>query len=182
MCSHLEGYVESLGMIGVQSIGIRQLPKKNLDPVFGYHLSRNRIKAIKDSNKPEVIARNIVKFVKSEFQIWNDTPTYSTPLPFETFVENFATPNHGEIKKFLRRFGYKTFENDMQELLRGECAICVNMIDHIVDQRNKIAHGDHSTAGTPIDLQEMYRLLKVYCASTDKVVGDWFKMIGCPIR
>ena len=56
------------------------------------------------------------------------------------------------------------------------------MVDDVVDQRNRIAHGDFDTAGAPSDLQNMINLVKLYCRTADQVVGDWFRDKGCPIR
>ena len=56
------------------------------------------------------------------------------------------------------------------------------MVDHVVDQRNKIAHGDFLTAGAPSELQDMCRLVRLYCRNTDEVVSNWFRSKGCSIR
>jgi hypothetical protein len=56
------------------------------------------------------------------------------------------------------------------------------MVDQVVTQRNAIAHGDMITTGTPADLDEMIKRVKLYCRETDQVVGNWFTAQCCAIR
>ena len=78
--------------------------------------------------------------------------------------------------------GFEAFQHALAAQLKGNYLTCRNMVDNIVDQRNKIAHGDFVAAGTPGDLQDMISFLKLYCRNVDKIVADWFKSKGCPIR
>jgi hypothetical protein len=66
--------------------------------------------------------------------------------------------------------------------LKQNFQACVTMVDHVVDQRNKIAHGDFVTAGVPSDLENMCNFVRMYCRTTDQIVGNWFRKVGCPIR
>lgn len=56
------------------------------------------------------------------------------------------------------------------------------MINNIVDQRNKIAHGDTRILPTPKEVSDMQNLAKIFCRTTDTIVSDWFKRLGCIIR
>lgn len=182
LCSHLEGYVETLGEIGIQSIGTNRLPKTKMVDEFRYYLSRNLIEEIRRQPSPNVIASKILEFVDSDLTIWDSSLRFSSPLPVDSFIKSFRSPNHRNIIKFFNRFGFRQFNGELQTHLKSEYQACIAMVDHIVDQRNKIAHGDYTIAGSLGDLKNMHQYLKTYCRTTDKVVGDWFKNIGCPIR
>ena len=86
------------------------------------------------------------------------------------------------IEEFFARFGFDQFQRDLSRRLGGNYIPCRNMLDQVIEQRNKIAHGDTITIGTPTDLADMLRLVKQYCREADCVVGDWFRSIGCAIR
>ena len=182
LCSHVEGYVEDLGAVAINSLARKNLPKNSMSGAFKYHLSRDLIDDINRPTDPEAIASRVDTFLARDTHIWDATPNFTGQLPVETFVGNFATARHDNIGRFFRRFGYQNFQNDLVAQLQSNYLICRNMVDHVVDQRNKIAHGDFVTAGTPADLQDMCRLVRLYCRSLDKVVGDWFKSRGCSIR
>ena len=182
LCSHVEGYVEDLGALAINSLAKKNLPKTSMSLAFRYHLSRDLIDDINSTTDPESIASKVVNFLARDGHIWDATPHFTDQLPVETFVRNFATPRHDNIRRFFGRFGYQDFQTELTAQLQSNYLACRNMVDHVVDQRNKIAHGDFVTAGTPADLQDMCRLVGLYCRSLDKVVGNWFKTKGCSIR
>jgi hypothetical protein len=66
--------------------------------------------------------------------------------------------------------------------LKGDYNVMVNMVDHLVDTRNKIAHGDTMATKTPKDVEEMARIIRKYCGVTDTVFAAWCKKNLCPIR
>ena len=182
LCSHVEGYVEDLGALAINSLAKKNLPKTSMSLAFRYHLSRDLIDDINSTTDPESIASKVVNFLVRDGPIWDATPHFTDQLPVETFVGNFATPRHDNIRRFFGRFGYQDFQTELAAQLQSNYLVCRNMVDHVVDQRNKIAHGNFVTAGTPADLQDMCRLVVLYCRSLDKVVGNWFKTKGCSIR
>ncbi len=182
LCSHVEGYVEDLGTVAINSLARRNLPKSSMSDAFKYHLSRDLIDDINRTTDPETIAHRVNAFLTRDNHIWDTAPNFTNQLPVEPFVRNFATPRHENIRRFFGRFGYQNFQNDLAAHLRSNYLVCRNMVDHVVDQRNKIAHGDFVTAGAPADLQDMSVLVKLYCRSLDNVVGNWFRSRGCPIR
>jgi HEPN superfamily RiboL-PSP-like protein len=98
------------------------------------------------------------------------------------FVADFANPKHERIKKFLGRFGYDLYNHELAQRLTRDFNACTNMVNHVVNQRNAIAHGDMVTVGTPTDLAEMVDLVKLYCRETDYVVGNYFSRQRCNIR
>jgi len=56
------------------------------------------------------------------------------------------------------------------------------MVDHLVDTRNKIAHGDPVATKTPSDVKAITVLIQKYCAETDSVFASWWKSNFCSIR
>ena len=155
LCSHVEGYVERMGTLAIERVATSKVPKSALGMSFRYHLSRNLIDAIRDSVRPEIIARNMTAFLNQDGDIWDDTTNFADPLPSHIFVRRFATPNHENISNFFDRFGFDKFDRDLARFLQRDYTASKNMIDDVVDQRNKIAHGDFVTAGAPTDLLGM---------------------------
>lgn len=182
LCSHIEGYVENVGSLAVARIGTKNMPKGKMPPAFRYHLSRDLIVRVKQSDNPGTIAAKLDELMARDANVWDKTPHLSDPLASEIFVGNFSTPKHERISDFFGRFGYSNFHHDLSRRLTQQGPACKNMVDQVVDQRNKIAHGDRVTTGSPNDLENMLKLVKVYCRALDNVVGDWFRSIGCPIR
>ena len=183
LCSHIEGYVEDLGTLAITRIAEKHIPKASLSPAFKYHLSRDLIDDINGTNEPEAVAARVHTFLSRDGHIWdNNACNFAPSLPVDTFIGNFATPKHANIRKFFGRFGYQHFHGELAAQLRRDFLPCINMVDHVVDQRNKIAHGDFLADGTPSELQQMGSLVRLYCRNIDRVVGNWFKSKGCPIR
>lgn len=182
LSGHIEGYIEEIGEIAIDQIGSRGLAKRKMGSKFKYHLSRDLIRAVKDSSHPTRISANIDAFLTRDLHIWDTNHSFTTQISAEVFVSDFANPTHDRIKKFFSRFGYLHYQGDLTRRLGADYAACKNMLDQVIHQRNKIAHGDTITAGTPTDLSQMLILVKQYCREADCAVADWFRTIGCPIR
>ena len=180
--SHIEGFIEELGTIAVERIGSLGVNKSVLSDAFRYYFSDDLISVIKQSDNPGVISPRVQELFARDGHVWDTSLKYSLRLETDRFVRRFSTPRHNNIKSFFGRFGYDKFEQDMFQRLKATAVPCQNMVDQVVAQRNKIAHGDPLATGTPADLSDMVRLVKDYCRCTDQIVGDWFRGIGCPIR
>ncbi len=182
LCSHIEGYIGDLGALGISRIGERSVRKDVLPEEFKYHLSRDLIGEIRDARHPESIAGRVKALVHRDGEIWGADDRFRDTLAWDVFVRGFSVPKHENVCKFFRRFGYWQFDGDLAARLRGNTPACVNVIDHVVAERNKIAHGDYLASGTSRDLENMHKLVRLYCRTTDEVVGDWFSSKGCAIR
>ena len=182
LCSHIEGYIEDLASLGLNKLADKEIPKETVSNSFKYHLSRDLIVAISGANQPESIAEKVDLLFQRDGHIWDSTTSFTHPLQVEKFVGRFSTPTHENIRRFFGRFGYVTFNDDLAARLKANFPICSNMVEQVVDQRNKIAHGDFLAYRTPSDLQEMCKFVRMYCRYTDLAVGNWFKGIGCSIR
>lgn len=182
LCSHIEGYIENLGTLAIEQIERKNLPKDSMPDAFRFYLSRDLIDEVKQLGNAETSASKIIGLFSRDGHIWNSDPLFSAPLSASTFIGNFATPKHVTISSFFRRFGYEEFHGDLSKRLTTQAQACTNMVDQVVDQRNKIAHGDQVTTNTPLDLENMLKFVKLYCRTLDQIVGDWFRSVGCPIR
>ena len=182
LSSHIEGYIEDLSEVILRSIYENNASKKDLGSRFPYYFSRDLIGEIGDTRDPDKISEKIYTLFERDKHIWCSREKFSKELPADRFASGFSTPRFDEISRFVARFGYSDYRRDLGRNLQGNFQPCIRMVDNVVDQRNKIAHGDTVTTATPTDLQDMVRLVRIFCRSTDEVVGNWFKTIGCPIR
>lgn len=182
LCSHIEGYIESLGVLAVTRVADNAIQKSSLPRTFRYHLSQDLINDVKEATSPDAFVSRLDHLLRRDTNVWDSSENFSQPLRAEVFIGGFTTPRHRNIVRFFRRFGYDRFETELGSQLQRDFLACKNMIDHVVDQRNKIAHGDSLVYGTPNELNDMCRLISLYCRQTDKIVGDWFMSKGCAIR
>ena len=183
LCSHLEGYIESLGELAITRLVAKQVKKASLSPRFKYHLSQDLIDVIATINEPDDKAEKIAQFISRDLHIWDTNASFTQPLMGDNIVGRFATPNHRNIGRFFRRFGYDDFDSAMLNALqRAKYDMCINAVNNLVSERNKIAHGDHLAIGTLTDLKHIYDQTILYCRTTDILVANWFKTIGCIIR
>lgn len=86
------------------------------------------------------------------------------------------------IKKYFNRFGYANYQNDLVSRLQADYFPTVNMVNHLVDTRNKIAHGDPAASKTPAEVATMMAIIRSFCGSTDSVFASWWRTNFCAIR
>ncbi|WP_407061271.1 HEPN domain-containing protein [Achromobacter ruhlandii] len=86
------------------------------------------------------------------------------------------------MQSYFGRFGYSTFTRDLASRLQGNFAPMRNMVDHLVDTRNKIAHGDPLATKTPAEVAGMVKMIKEFCRSSDFLFSSWWKVNFCAIR
>ena len=86
------------------------------------------------------------------------------------------------MKKYLARFGYSQFEHDFNVKLKANSSIVRNAVNHIVDVRNSIAHGDPSASKTPKEVNDHQRQVKVFCRTVDDLFCTWARKKVCPLR
>lgn len=98
------------------------------------------------------------------------------------FNKGFSNPSFRKVKAYFNRFGYDRYKPDFYATLRGEAQATKNMLNHLIDIRNNIAHGDLSETKTPNDLKEMKIIVVRFCRVTDKIFATWCKENFCPIR
>ena len=182
LSSHIEGYIENLAVLILSKIVEKRIHKSKLSPKFLYYMSKDLLDNICDTEHPEKIVDKVKQLFSRDNYIWGESDYFSEDLRIELFVSAFSNPKFESIKKFFARFGYKEYSYDLTVHLKSDYLPCKNMVNNVVDQRNKIAHGDVTSTATPKDLADMLELVQLFCRSTDKVVGDRFNNLGCPIR
>ena len=108
--------------------------------------------------------------------------SFPKPVPVELFNRGFANPKFQRIRKYFNRFGYEGYQKDLMAHMQGRFQPTVTMVDHLVDTRNKIAHGDFVVTKTPGEIKEMASLARLFCRETDTVFAGWWGKSFCAIR
>ena len=182
LSSHIEGYVEDLAEVILDRIVESEMQKNTLASRFLYYFSKDIVDEIRETRDPDKVAEKLRALLNRDMDIWSTESTFQAYLPVERFISGFSTPKFEEVCRFIGRFGYQNYKRDLQRLLQANFQSCTNMVNNVVEQRNRIAHGDASISATPGDIVTMLDLVQTFCRSTDVVVGDWFKSVGCSIR
>ena len=182
LSSHVEAYVKELGEIALQALVEKSFSRSDLSLRTFYHISKDVIDELKDTADHTSIAEKIFDFIQTDVSYWSREGPFLTSLPSERFNKGFSNPKFDKIKSYLNRFGYENFRKDFYSKLKADARPTENMLDHLVDIRNSIAHGDPSATKTPADLKEMIQIISKFCRTTDDVFGDWCRIHLCPIR
>ncbi len=182
LSSHVEGFIKELGELTLERVHLRGVARGAIVPQFFYHLSKDKLTELRDASQPDTIATRLFEIVQRDLDLWNKAGPFPRALPAEMFNRGFANPAFVKIKTYFNRFGYDTFTNDLGAALAANYLPTTNMINHVVDLRNKIAHGDPTVTETPADLGDMIRLVRTFCRSTDDVFARWCRASLCSIR
>lgn len=182
LCAHLEAYIKELGEIALTNIHLKSVERTDLSPRFYYHISKDIIDELKDTADHDRIANKVFAFLASDLSYWSHTGAFPQALPLDRFNKGFSNPAFSKIKAYFNRFGYSEYKRDLGTLLHVNFVVTINMVDHLVDTRNKIAHGDLSATKTPTDVKEMILMIRDYCSATDSAFGAWCKANLCAIR
>jgi len=173
LCARLEAYVRRLGEITLTRMVSSQMCRSKLPPRFFYHISKDHIKKLKEATDQDTLAELVFDFLASDNCFWGKSGPFATMPPADRFCRGFANPKFDKVRSFLYRFGHTTYVPDLQRALRANYPSTVNMVDHLVDTRHKIAHGDLATTQTPRDLADMTRIVRTFCRTTDQVFAAW---------
>ena len=182
LCAHLEAYIKELGEVALTGIQLKSVSRARLASQFYYHISKDILKEVKDTSQPDRIAEKLFSFLSDDLPYWNRSGPFPQPLPVERFNKGFSNPGFDKIRAYFNRFGYGQYQGDLGAVLRANYNVTVNMVDHLVDTRNKIAHGDLSVTKTPSDVDNMIVIIRSYCGATDSVFATWFRSNFCSIR
>lgn len=182
LCSHLEAFIKSLGEIALDSMHAQNVPRAAVALQLYYHISKDVVDQLKDTTEPSKIAEKMFMFLKEDLPYWSQAGPFPQPIPADRFNKGFSNPGHPKIKAYFRRFGYADFDRDLARILRARYLVTINMVDHLVDIRNKIAHGDAGTTKTPSEVKDMSGIIRTYCGATDSAFASWWKNEFCSIR
>ena len=182
LSAKLEAYIKSLGELLLQELHSKAVSRSRLAPQFFYHLSKSAIEEVRSTTDPARVANGLMRFLQNEANFWGDGGTFVQPLPVENFNKGFSNPTVDKIAAYFRRFGYSDYKRDLGHRLKGNYAVTINMIDHIVDTRNKIAHGDPLASKPPADINQMVSIARSFCGTTDNIFAIWCRKKLCTIR
>jgi len=182
LSAHLEAYIRELGETALEAIVVKRVDRSRLAPRFFYHISKRILEEIKDTSDNDKIAAKVFDFLATESDFWERTGAFAVSVPAVAFSKGFSNPAYGKICSYLNRFGCDTYRHELAGTLQAEYLPATNMVNHLVDMRNKIAHGDPIASQTPSELEEMISIIKLFCGATDSVFGSWCKANLCAIR
>lgn len=182
LSSHLEAYIKELGELALDSLHLKLVPRNNISSRFYYHISKNIIDELQNTSDPDKIADKVFEFINSDQLFWSKDGSFPESIPSDRFNRGFSNPAFKKIKSYFNRFGYSNYKGDLASKLQANFQPTINMVDHMVDTRNKIAHGDPSATKTPSEVKDMMNIIQKYCAETDCVFASWWKANFCSIR
>jgi hypothetical protein len=182
LSSHIEGYTKEVGELTLAKIYEKSVCRSKISNIVSYHASRDIISEIKDTSDADKLALKIVNLFERDLPLWEQTGPHPEPISEDRFNKSFSSPSFQKIASYISRFGYAEFKRDLNTTMRGDYLPAKNLIDHIVDVRNKIAHGDPMISKTPTDLLETIPVVKNFCRTTDDLFATWCKANICSIR
>ena len=182
LSGHMEAYIRELGELALDSMTSKNVFRSQLTSRIYYHISKDILDEIRDTSDPEKIADKIFQFIDSDIEYWSKNGTFPQPIPVGRFNKGFNNPAYKKIVKYFNRFGYDSYRHDLVTRLRANFDPTVNMVDQLVDIRNKIAHGDPNASKTPGEVKAMMSIVRSFCRVTDTVFATWWKNHYCGIR
>lgn len=182
LSGHLEAFIKELGEVALDALHEKRVQRTNIESRFFYHVSKDLLDELLDTRDPQKIADKLFSFLCSDLPYWSRSGQFLQPVPAERFNKGFSNPAFDKIRAYFNRFGYSDYRKDLANLLKSNNAPTTNMIDHLVDIRNKIAHGDPTATKTPQEVSEMIAIIRLYCKATDSVFAAWCKTNFCAIR
>lgn len=182
LSGHLESYVKSLGSLVVQEVVEKQVDRSRLSPRFYYHISKDLIAELRETTDPDKLARKMFEFLELDGNHWERTGPFPSSIDPDRFNKGFSNPAYDKIAKYLGRFGHSTYRKDLAGRLTSDYLPITNMVNHLVDTRNQIAHGDPRATKTPREVRDMTCLIRKFARATDIVFGDWCRNNLCAIR
>lgn len=182
LSAHLEAYIKDLGETTLDAIHSQAMPRTNLNGAFFYHVSKDLLDEVSDTREPSKIADKIFDFIATDITYWSRIGPFAQPIPAERFNKGFGNPAFDKIRSYFNRFGYQDYKSDLSSLLKANFFPTLNLIDHLVDTRNKIAHGDSGATKTPGEVRDMIDIVRRFGVATDSVFASWCKKSLCNIR
>lgn len=182
MSSHVEAFIKELGENALESFVANSVSRDKFPHKMFYHISKDVIDEIVDTRDPEAIGEKVFSFIQADVEYWSKAGAFPRAVPVERFNKGFANPAFEKTKSYLGRFGYQNFRHDLNVLLKARALPVINMLDHLVDTRNNIAHGDPAATKTPGEIREMANYITEFCRATDIVFANWCKEQFCTIR
>lgn len=182
LSSHVEAYIKELGETALAAFFNKKISRANLPSSIFYNISKDVVSEISASNEPDRIADKIFEFLEFDVVFWSKEGPFPSEIPSERFNQGFANPAFRKVSKYFGRFGYREFRHDINKRLTSDSLHTIHTLDHMVDLRNNISHGDESATKTPSEVIAMTKTITLFCRTTDDAFSDWCKRKHCSIR
>ncbi|MDR6394261.1 MAE_28990/MAE_18760 family HEPN-like nuclease [Herbaspirillum seropedicae] len=182
LSSHLEGYVKDLGELALDSLHVQGISRANMSSKIFFHISKDFFADMREMTDPEKLADRVFTFLNEDGGFWSKLGPFTNPIPVDKFNKGFSNPAFDKVNSYFKRFGYAFYERDMAKRLKAQLQLLRNTVNHLVDTRNDIAHGNLSATKTPGDVENMLKQIRVYAAATDAVFANWWRDTFCVIR
>lgn len=182
LSAHLEAYIKDLGEAALDGVHMQGVPRTCLNDALFYHISKDLLDEVSDAREPSRIAGRVFAFLSSDAPLWSRTGPFPQPISADRFNKGFSNPAFDKIRAYFKRFGYSDYKRDLARRLKADFTVTQNMVDHLVDTRNKIAHGDSLVSKTPKELLDIIVIIRKYGVATDAVFAAWCKKNLCSIR
>jgi RiboL-PSP-HEPN len=182
LCGHLEAFIKELGEVALDSMHSKKVARTQVASRLYYHISKNLLDEIQDTSDPERLADKVFAFIDSDLDFWSKVGPFPQTIPVDRFNKGFSNPAFKKIKSYFNRFGYSEYKSDLARVLKADYQLTINMVDHLVDTRNKIAHGDPAATKTPSEVKDLTAIIRIYCITTDTIFASWCGRKFCPIR
>ncbi len=182
LSGHLEAYVRELGQHALDCFFTKKVDRQNVSSKFFYHISKQKLIEIEQTVDVEKKGDKVFDFLSGDIDYWSRSGPFPKSIDPDKFSRGFANPGYKKICRYFSRFGYQNYNAEVSQRLSGKSTVTINMVNHLVDTRNKIAHGDPAATKTPLDIEQMTKIIKDFASSTDGVFADWCKNNFCAIR
>ncbi len=182
LSARVEAYVKEVGGVALDAMHSKRVPRARFSDRVFYYASKSILDEIQDTEDPDKIAAKVFSFLQSDGGLWSKTSSLPTPIDADRFSKGFSNPSFGKVCAYFGRFGYSNYSRDLGRILRARYGATTNMINHLVETRNNIAHGDPSATKTPDELRDMMILSRLFCRTTDSVFASWCGSSLCRIR
>jgi hypothetical protein len=182
LSSHVEAYIKELGETALGAFFSKRISRENLPSSIFYFISKDVVSEISTSSEPDKIGEKIFEFLELDLVFWSKEGPFPNQIPSERFNKGFSNPAFGKVSKYFGRFGYREYRHDFNRRLTSDSLHTIHTLDHMVDVRNNISHGDESATKTPSEVVAMVKTVTLFCRTTDDAFSDWCKKNHCSIR
>ena len=182
LSSHVEAFVKELGETALDAFYSKKVSRAKVSSSVFYNISKDVIDEMSKLTESDKIAQKLFDFLEVDLGFWSKDGPFPSQIPSDRFNKGFSSPAFSKIGKYFGRFGYRDFKRDIGRKLAAQSQQTINTLDHMVDVRNNIAHGDESATKTPSEVDGMISTIALFCRSTDDVFADWCKGNYCSIR
>ena len=174
LCSHLEAYVRQLGELALGSLVQGAVSREHVASSVYYHISSDFIRDVGGIADHGKAADRVFDFLARDSAYWSREGSFPVAIDADRFSKGFSNPKFKKIRAYFNRFGYQQYRHDLATRLRADFSPLTNAVDHLVDTRHQIAHGDSSATKTPSEVRELALMVRRFSAATDAVFATWW--------